>query len=199
MPRFKADRSNKGRQSRFRFMHEEEELERWRPYLAVLAHTQTNPSLRAKIDLSGVVQQTLLEAHQKWPAFTDGAHLAAWLRRVLANNLADEFRKVAAAKRDIGRICSLEQALDASSARLEQWLAAEQSSPSEHVAKHEQALRLAAALEQLPEAQREALILRHWHGWKLAEIAEHMGRTRAAVAGLLKRGLQQLRTHDVGQ
>jgi RNA polymerase sigma-70 factor (ECF subfamily) len=169
------------------------DLERWRSYLAVLALAQIDPRLRAKIDLSGIVQQSLREAHQKRPAFTDNAQEAAWLRRVLANDLADELRKLAAAKRDIGRERSLEQALDASSARLEQWLAAEHSSPSEHVAKHEQALRLAAALEQLPEAQREALILQHWHGWKLAEIAEHMGRTRAAVAGLIKRGLQQLR------
>jgi DNA-directed RNA polymerase specialized sigma24 family protein len=30
-------------------------------------------------------------------------------------------------------------------------------------------------------------------GWSLVEIADHMGRTRAAVAGLPKRGLQQLR------
>jgi RNA polymerase sigma-70 factor (ECF subfamily) len=167
--------------------------EHFRDYLTMLARTQVDPRLRGKIDLSGVVQQTLLEADQKHPDFGDDCQQAAWLRRVLANNLADELRKLAAAKRDAGRERSLEQALNASSARLDQWLAAEQSSPSEHVAKHEQALRLAAALEQLPEAQREALILQHWHGWKLAEIAEHMGRTRAAVAGLLKRGLQQLR------
>ncbi len=58
----------------------------------------------------------------------------------------------------------------------------------------ERAVKLAAALERLPEAQREALVRQHWEGWSLAEIAEHMGRTRAAVAGLLKRGLSQLRT-----
>src|SRR5262249_9689612 len=104
------------------------DLERWRSYLAVLARAQVDPRLRAKIDLSGIVQQTLLEAHQKQPVFAEDGQQAAWLRRVVANNLADEFRKLAAAKRDVGRERSLEQALDASSARLEQWLAAEQSS-----------------------------------------------------------------------
>ncbi len=54
-------------------------------------------------------------------------------------------------------------------------------------------LHLAAALDKLPDAQREALMLRHFHGWPLAQIAEHLGRSHAAVAGLLKRGLQQLR------
>jgi DNA-directed RNA polymerase specialized sigma24 family protein len=37
------------------------------------------------------------------------------------------------------------------------------------------------------------LILQHWHGWQLSQIAEHMGRTRVAVAGLLKRALATLR------
>jgi len=45
----------------------------------------------------------------------------------------------------------------------------------------------------LPPAQRIALVLQHWHGWPLSRIAEHLERTPAAVAGLLKRGLRQLR------
>ena len=54
-------------------------------------------------------------------------------------------------------------------------------------------VRAYEALANLPAAQREALVLQHWHGWSLAQIAEHLGRSHAAVAGLLKRGLQQLR------
>ena len=52
---------------------------------------------------------------------------------------------------------------------------------------------LANALADLPEAQREAVVLRHWQGWPLARIAEHMGRTPASVVGLLQRGLKALR------
>ena len=36
-------------------------------------------------------------------------------------------------------------------------------------------------------------MLQHWHNWSLAEIGEHLGRSPAAVAGLIKRGLKQLR------
>ena len=87
-------------------------------------------------------------------------------------------------------------ALDESSASLDAWLAtADQSSPSQHAQFNEEALRLAEALERLPEAQREALVLQHWHNWSLAEIGEHLGRSPAAVAGLIKRGLKQLRNH----
>ena len=36
--------------------------------------------------------------------------------------------------------------------------------------------------------------MQHWHGCSLAEIGAHLGRTPAAVAGLIKRGLRQLRS-----
>jgi RNA polymerase sigma-70 factor (ECF subfamily) len=170
-------------------------LERFREYLALLARLHVEPHLRGKLDLSGVVQQTLLEAHQAREQLQGWAQdqQAAWLRRALANNLTDEIRKLATAARDVTRERSLEAALEESSCRLQAWLAADQSSPSQQAQRHEQALRLAEALAELPEAQREALVLQHWHGWSLAQIAAHLDRSPAAVAGLLHRGLQQLR------
>jgi RNA polymerase sigma-70 factor (ECF subfamily) len=59
----------------------------------------------------------------------------------------------------------------------------------------ERLLRLAEALEALPEAQREAVELHHWQGWSVAEIARQLDRSTRAVAGLLQRGLQKLRHH----
>jgi RNA polymerase sigma-70 factor, ECF subfamily len=170
-------------------------LERYRDYLHLLARVQLDPRLRGKLDVSGVVQQTLLEAYQVQEKVqnVDEREKAAWLRRILANNLTDEVRKLRTEGRDVAREQSLEAALEASSARLGAWLAAEQSSPSERALANEQAVFLAQALEQLPEAQREALVLQHWHNWSLAQIGEHLGRSPAAVAGLLHRGLQQLR------
>jgi RNA polymerase sigma-70 factor (ECF subfamily) len=169
-------------------------LERFRDYLGLLARTQVDARLRAKIDLSGVVQQTLLEAHQGLGQLRgrDEAQVAAWLRNILANNLADEMRKLGTGKRDLGRECTLEAAAD-SSARLAARLAADQSSPSARAIRQEETLRLARALAALPENQRRAVELHHLQGRTLAEVAAELGSSKPAVAGLLHRGLQKLR------
>jgi RNA polymerase sigma-70 factor (ECF subfamily) len=172
-----------------------DKLEPYRAYLRLLARMQLDPRLQGKLDASDVVQQTLLEAYRARDQFrgqTD-AELAGWLRQILARQLAHAVRDLGRAKRDVGRERSLSQAVEQSSARLEAWLAAEQSSPSAQVQRSEQAVRLAAALERLPQPQRDAVILHYYQGWPLAQIAEHLGRTTPAVAGLLHRGLKELR------
>ena len=65
--------------------------------------------------------------------------------------------------------------------------------PSQQAERNELLLRLASALEQLPDEQREALELRHLQGRPVAEIGQLMGRSEASVAGLLRRGLMTLR------
>ena len=170
-------------------------LERYRSYLMLLVRLQLQPPLRGKVDLSGIVQQTLWEAVQVLER--DGERgleePTALLRRLLANNLADEFRRQHARKRDAGREQSLEAALQQSSVRLEGMLAAPHSSPSHRAERNEELLRLAQVLEQLPDPQRVAVELHYLRGWTLAAIAEQMGRTKPAVAGLLQRGLNALR------
>jgi RNA polymerase sigma-70 factor (ECF subfamily) len=169
-------------------------LERYRPYLLLLARMRLDPRLRGKLDASDVVQQTLLEAHQARDQFRGTEHEeAAWLRQILARNLANAVRDLMRDKRDVRREQSLEAAIEESSRRLDGWLAAEQSSPSERAERHEQGVRLAAALAELPEAQREALTLHHLEGRPLEEVARLVGRSREAVAGLIKRALRQLR------
>src|SRR5262249_23881367 len=145
--------------------------------------------LHRKLDPSDVVQQTLLHAWQALPQLQgrSDAEVAAWLRQILANNLANAIRDLGRLKRDVTRERSLEAALEDSSARLEAWLAADQSSPSQKAERQEQLFRLAQSLEGLPEAQREALTLHHFHGWTLEQVGRHLGRSPAAVAGLIKR------------
>jgi RNA polymerase sigma-70 factor (ECF subfamily) len=167
-------------------------LVRYREYLRVLARLQLDLRLQAKLDASDVVQQTLLKAQKNLDQFrgTSDGELAAWLRTILANTLTDAARKF---QREVTSERALVETLDESSARLEAWLAADGSAPSEQAARHEQVLRLADALAQLPDDQRIVIELRYLKETSVGDIAQLLDKTEPAVAGLLRRGLQKLR------
>jgi RNA polymerase sigma-70 factor (ECF subfamily) len=168
-------------------------LEQYADYLTLLARLQIDPLLRSRLDPSDVVQQTLLIAHEKLDQFrgrTD-AELAAWLRVILANAMAKASRRFYGLKAE--RAGSLEKSLEESSARLETWLARDESTPGTKAAKAEELMLLASALASLPEEQRNAIELHHLQGLTVPEVARRMNRTVASVTGLLYRGGKALR------
>jgi RNA polymerase sigma-70 factor (ECF subfamily) len=170
-------------------------LERYREYLGILARVQLDPRLRGKLDPSDIVQQTLLQAHQKRDQLrgeSEGERLA-WLRKILANYLAGAIRRYSTRQRDVRLERSLERALEESSARLEACLAEQRETPSRRTLRQEELLGLAEALNELPDDQRKAIELHHLEGKSLVEVAAIMERSREAVAGLLFRGIKKLR------
>jgi len=177
-----------------------QELARYRDYLSMLAEIKLSPALRAKISASDVVQQTLMEAHQHLDQFQgrSEAELSAWLRQILVRKMIDTLRKYRSQARDITRERPLEAEAEKSSQHLERWLASEASSPSRIVMHEEELFQLAGALAQLPEEQRMVVELKHLQDWSVAEICQHLDKSEAAIAGLLRRGLQRLREllHD---
>jgi RNA polymerase sigma-70 factor (subfamily 1) len=168
-------------------------LGEYRAYLETLTFIQVGPRLRQEFDLSDIIQITLWEAYRDWDRIPrDEPGRKRWLRRMFINNLLDEIKKI---RRHPPKV-SLEQLLkdaEESSCRLQGWLEAEDTPPGNRVAKQEEALRLLDALSKLDPRRRDALILQKYHGWTLAQIAEHLGCTGGAVAGLLRRGLKELR------
>jgi len=174
---------------------DERPLASYRDYLRILARLQMGAQLQGKLDASDVVQQTILQAHAHRSQFrgTTEAEWLGWLRAILANVLGSVAREFGTAARDVSRERSLETELEQSSVRLEHILAADQSSPSGKVVRAEELIRLAQALVQLPDDQRQAVELHHLKGWTVAEVAAELGRTRPSVMGLLFRAMKRLR------
>jgi RNA polymerase sigma-70 factor (ECF subfamily) len=170
-------------------------LGRYRGYLLMLARLHQDRRLRGKFDPSDAVQLTLLHAHARRGQYRgrSEAEWLAWLRAILANQLAEAARKYGRRQRDVGLERSLEEALGESSSRVAAWLAGADPTPSQQAVRREQLLRLADALAGLPDDQRRAVELHHLQGYSLAETAERTGRSKAAVAGLLFRGVRTLR------
>lgn len=169
------------------------ELGRFRQYLLVLARLQIAPQLRGKLDPSDLVQQTLLKACEAREQLRDQEATAAWLRRVLANELADQLSRYGADKRNMALERSLELQLAESSARLNAWLAGEGTTASERLEREEELISLGNALAQLSEDQRSAVELRYLNGLSVSDVAEQLRKSTAAVAGLLRRGVHNLR------
>ncbi|WP_246419759.1 sigma-70 family RNA polymerase sigma factor [Aporhodopirellula rubra] len=171
-------------------------IAKYEPYLRMLARTHMRAAYRAKIGASDIVQQAMLQAVGAIDQFRGGteAELRAWLRQILVRQICHLDRDLHRDKRDVRRERSMEQKLAQSSMRLEGLLAADQATPSQVAIVGENVTALAAAVERLPDGQRQAIELHYLEGLKLAEVAEALGKTTGAVAGLLHRGMKQLRS-----
>ncbi|MDB5311133.1 MAG: sigR 1 [Gemmataceae bacterium] len=177
------------------FVIDEVMLERCREYLRAQSGRQLAPHLRCKLDVSDVVQQTLLTAHEKMPQFRgrSESELFGWLRQILRNHIAAVGRRFRAAARDVARERPLIAGGSESSGGSGAGLAAGHSTPSQRFARQDQLRRLTEALAQLPNDQRLAVELHHLKGCTVAQVAENLDRSKAAVVGLLFRGMGNLR------
>jgi RNA polymerase sigma-70 factor (ECF subfamily) len=173
-------------------------LERSRPALMAEVARQLRGRIAARVDAADVIQQTFLEAHRGIGGFrgSTDAEFAAWVRAAASRNAAEAIRSHArAARRDVRRERSLDGAPWGSPPTAS--LDAGHTSPSRRAMRVEDVAMLASALRSLPDDQREAVRLRHLEGWSLDRIAERIGRSHAATAGLIKRGMHTLR-HRLG-
>jgi RNA polymerase sigma-70 factor (ECF subfamily) len=173
----------------------EQLFQRCRGYLVALAGAHVQERLRAKVDASDLVQQTLLEAYRDFPRFqgsTEGEWLA-WLRRMLAHNAADCVRRFRGTdKRQAGREVAL-PGLCPSSADGEA-LPAPGETPSQELVQRERHLQVTQALARLPEEYRQVVLLRNVQRLPFDEIARQMGRSRPAVQMLWTRAIRKLQT-----
>jgi RNA polymerase sigma-70 factor (ECF subfamily) len=163
--------------------------------LLVFARRRMDRRLRPRLDPRDLVQESLLRAHARRDqcrAQSDAQH-AAWLHSILANTLAEHRRKALGPRRDIIRECSLDAVQEDPAASRQGLLMNDAACPSHQAVTQEQVSRLIEALAQLRADQRAAVDLRHLQGYSVAEVAARMGRSTAAAAGLLRRGLQALR------
>lgn len=170
-------------------------LGRYRGYLQFVADMHLDRRLQAKIGPSDIVQETMVQAFRGWHDLrgTSEGERLAWLKQILVRKLLHAVRDFQRAKRDVRREQPFLILADQSSSQLAAVCDADQTSPSQLVMQAEEMLAVADALQQLPEGQRAALVAYYWRGDTLAQVGDELGKSKAAVAGLIYRGVKRLR------
>ena len=133
------------------------------------------------------------EAAGRCPVAGDAGRWPRWLRQILVRTMADEARRYSRGKRDAGLERSILAELDESSARLEPWLAGDQSTPSQQAIRHRAAPGAGRGPRGAARGSAQAVELHHLNGCSVAEVGARLGRSYASVAGLLRRGIKALR------
>ena len=164
----------------------------YRDYLRAVAVRRMAQPLQRRMDPSDLVQQTLLEAQHDLDGLfrSDEAHLRAGLRQILTCNVSNAIRDHLRTEK---RAMSREQRLDGADA------IQSLTTPSMRCVRHETTERFLQELDSLPEDQATAVRMRYFESASVSEIGKALHRSRAAAAGLLKRGLSTLRTKLGGE
>jgi len=110
-----------------------------------------------------------------------------WLFKVAANLARDR------ARRKDNKLISLNQSGDDSETTAAAGLVADQATPFEQIQQNERHDRLKQALGQLPQQDREIIMLRHYGQLSFKEIADHFQIPIGTALAKVHRGLKKLK------
>jgi len=114
-----------------------------------------------------------------------------WLFQICERKIIDSHRRYfASKKRDANREAAIPEGSEA--AGLANLLVASMTTPSEAFSRDQRQLRMLAALDTLPDDQREALRLRYLVGLSSKEISKKLGKSDGATRVMISRALGKL-------
>ena len=162
-------------------------------YLRRVVELRLDRKLRTRVDPSDVVQETHLEVAGRIDDYLRRRPMSfrLWLRKTAHERLLMLHRRhVDAQQRALGREVSLP---DRSSIALAQQLLAGGPSPSQQARRRETAGKVREAVEHLPEADREIILMRNFEELTNQEVAELLQIDSAAASKRYGRALLRLR------
>lgn len=158
-----------------------------------------DPAVARRVDASDIVQDVLIEANQRLTDYLKSPvmpfHL--WLRHLAQDRIIDAHRRHRLAQR---RSVDREQPIarpawaEESDASLIAQLIDHERTPTAEAIRHELQQRLAAAVEQLADDDRDIIQMRHHESLSNQDVAGVLGLTEAAASMRYLRALRRLRT-----
>jgi RNA polymerase sigma-70 factor (ECF subfamily) len=162
-------------------------VERHSNYVYRLAYRMTGNSH----DAEEVVQEAFLRGYQKLQQFAGQANFGTWVYRIAANYAIDRLRqkRTEDARREIpSRRAEDETGIDPLSQVKDSAPSPERLAGSMQLAK-----KMKEALDALTPAERTAIVMRHWDGCGIEEIAEVLKSNSSAAKNTVFRAVQKLR------
>ena len=173
----------------------EELFARHRPYLKQMVELRLDPKLRSRVDPSDVVQEAHLEAYRRLNTYLHERPMPfrLWLRQIAYDRTLKAWRfHRGTARRSAAREVPLPER---SSLVLARQLLAGGSSPSRALDRGDLAQRLRQAMAQLPQDDREVILMRHFEGLSNQEIGCLLGIDPGTVSK--RHGRALLRLHRI--
>jgi RNA polymerase sigma-70 factor (ECF subfamily) len=127
-------------------------------------------------EVEDLTAETFLRAWKARDRFAGNAGSATgWLIRIAKRLVIDEYRRTSQATRNLPLNSYGE------------------STPEQDAIADEQKRMLSTLLRGLPDEQREILTLRYMLGWRVTNIAQHMGASENSISVTIHRTLSKLR------
>lgn len=178
---------------------EERLLGQQREPLRRMIDLRLDPALARRIDASDIVNEVLLEAHQRLSDYLGNPVMPfrLWLRQMAQDHIIDAHRRHRLAQR---RSLDREQPIvparlnDHSSLELAAQFLGHEPTPASEALRHELQKQLEAAVTSLDEGDREIILMRHYEQLTNQEVAQALGLSEAAASMRHLRALRRLRT-----
>jgi RNA polymerase sigma-70 factor (ECF subfamily) len=173
-------------------------LGQFREPLRRVIDLRLDPVLARRVDASDIVQDVLLEANQRLTEYLRSPTMPfpLWLRHLAQDRIIDTHRRHRLAQR---RSIDKEQAIarpawaDESSNALAAQLIDAERTPASEAIQAELARRLASAVNELSDDDREIILMRHHEQLANQDVAKLLGLTEAAASMRYLRALRRLR------
>lgn len=146
--------------------------------------TLARSMLRETAQAEDIVTEALLRVHDKGGAFRGERGLRTWVLRIVANLSRDQLRRRKFSAGPPEALSAIEHA-GLAFHPVEGWDAA--------IDQRRQAEAVERALQELPDDQREAMVMRHRLGLSHEDMVELLGVPVGTVKSRLARGLSALR------
>ncbi len=174
-------------------------LDRHRESLRRMVRMRLDPKIQRRVDVSDVVQDVLVEASRRLSDYlknpTMSFHL--WIRQIAKDRIIDAHRRHrASAKRSVDREqgFTAPAGFDRSTMNLVAQVCDPELTPAAAATQQEMARRVERAIGQLPDADCEIIVMRHYEQLTNQEIAQALGLTEPAASMRYLRAVRRLRS-----